>query len=60
MLYNDILARTEPERILHLAIRDVVYLAIFEEPIGKILLENQRVRLVVFNSDAERIIQWVT
>ena len=59
ILYHDILARTEPNRVLYLAVREAVYLAVFEEPIGKVLLENERVRLIIFDPHAEEIVQWI-
>lgn len=59
VLYHDILKRTEPDRILYLAIRHAVFLDIFEEPVGQLLLENQRVRLIVFNHRTEEVIKWI-
>jgi hypothetical protein len=59
VLYHDILSKVEPARELYLAVRDVTFVAIFEEPIGKILLENARVQLIVFNVDMEVIQQWI-
>ncbi len=38
ILYHDILAGLESDRGLYLAIRQEVFLNLFEEPIGKILL----------------------
>jgi hypothetical protein len=59
ILYHDILNRIEPDRTLYLAIRETVFVDLFEEPIGRILLENQRVRLIVFDSQAEEIVKWI-
>ena len=59
ILYHDILAKTHPHRRLYLAIREEVYYALFEEPIGSILLENQRVQLVIFDPQQEVIIKWI-
>lgn len=59
ILYHDILTRIEPGRMLYLAIREAVFIDLFEEPIGKILLENQRVRLIVFDPRAEEIVKWI-
>ncbi|MBE9118536.1 XisH family protein [Lusitaniella coriacea LEGE 07157] len=58
-LYYDILQRLEPERKLYLAIRKETFSDIFEEPIGSILLENKRLRLIVFDSIEEVILQWI-
>lgn len=59
ILYWDILNRLDPERTLYLAIRQETFSELFEEPIGKILLENNRIYLLVFDSEKEVIIQWI-
>ena len=58
-MYHDILARTEPDRLLYPAIRQAVFIDLFEEPIGKLLLENQRIRLIIFDPQTEVIVQWI-
>lgn len=58
-LYLDIIEETEPERILYLAIRETTYEDIFIEPIGQILLNKKRLKLIVFDADREEIIQWI-
>jgi hypothetical protein len=59
ILYHDILSKRDPERVLYLAVHEEVFLAIFEEAIGKLLLENQRVKLIVFDRRTEDILQWI-
>ena len=59
ILYLDILARLQPDRDLYLAIREETFSEIFEEPIGQILLENKRLRLLVVNPEEEVIVQWI-
>ncbi|MEO0970227.1 MAG: element excision factor XisH family protein [Cyanobacteria bacterium J06639_18] len=59
ILYYDILSRVEPERRLYLAIREETYSELFQEPIGKILLENQRLSLLVFEPQREVILEWI-
>lgn len=58
-LYIDVLALTAPERTLFLAIREAVYRSLFDEPIGKILLSNQRLKLLVFDPQQEVIVAWI-
>ncbi len=58
VLYHDVLARVEPERQLYLAIPEAPFVDLFNEPIGKLLLENQRLRLLVFDPESEVIRQW--
>jgi hypothetical protein len=59
ILYHDILSKRESERVLYLAVHEEVFLGIFEEAIGKLLLENQRVKLIVFDRREEVILQWI-
>lgn len=61
ILYNDILQRNEPERELYLAIPIIAFENLFEgERFGDILLENKRLKLIIFNPEAEDIVQWIT
>ena len=60
ILYQDILEHIDPERVLYLAIRRTVYLDIFTEPIGEVLLDNKRLRLIVFDPANEVIEQWIS
>lgn len=48
-----------PERILYLAIRDEIYLNFFSEEIAQIVLETQRLKLLVFDVIEEVIVQWL-
>ncbi|MGH8066842.1 MAG: XisH family protein [Candidatus Entotheonellia bacterium] len=59
ILYHDVLSQREPERVLYLAVHEEVFLGIFEEAIGKLLLENQRVKLIVFDRRGEDILRWI-
>ena len=58
VVYSDVLRQVEPQRTLYLAVRQETWQEIFEEPIGKLLLENQRVRLLVFDEHTEAILRW--
>jgi hypothetical protein len=59
VLYHDVLAEIEPLRVLYLAIPNYVILDIFEEPLGKLLLKNDRARLIGFDPSEEVIVQWI-
>lgn len=59
VLYGDALARVDPDRVLFLAVREQVYLDIFEEPIGRMLLDNKRVRLVVVDATRREVVRWI-
>ncbi len=59
IVYEDILEFSEPERNIYLAVREEVYLDIFSEPIGQLLLRKKRLKLIVFNSLKETIVRWI-
>ena len=59
ILYHDLLAELEPDRILYLAIHTDAHKAIFAGAIGEFLLANQRIRLLVFNAETEEIVAWI-
>lgn len=59
VVYHDVLLQVEPERALYLAINEETFVNLFEEPIGKLLLDNRRVRLLVFDPQTEVIRQWI-
>jgi hypothetical protein len=59
ILYHDVLAHVEPDREMYLAVNEEIFVDLFEEPIGQLLLTNQRVRLIVFDPQAEELRQWI-
>jgi hypothetical protein len=58
-VYHEVLLRTEPDRELFIAVDEEVYGNLFEEPIGELLLESRRIRLIVFDPHTETIRQWI-
>ena len=58
LLYLPFLRVQEPDRSLYLAIPGEVYQNVFEEPIGQGLLAEYNLRLLVFDSVKEVILQW--
>ncbi|NET29570.1 XisH family protein [Okeania sp. SIO1I7] len=59
ILYYDIIQDIEPERLLYLAITESIFEEFFTEPIGQILLKNQRLSLMTFDAKQEVICQWI-
>ena len=58
-VYRAVMARTEPDRTLYLAVHKEVFLDIFEEPLGSLLIEDYGVPLVVFDLETQEIIKWI-
>ncbi len=59
MVYRSVMARTEPDRTLYLAIHKEVFLDVFEEPLGHLLRDDYQVLLIVFDEQAEVILKWI-
>ncbi len=62
ILYQDLLARIDGDRQLFLAVRDIVFQEIFEESksLGRLLLDNNRLRLLTFDDRREEIVKWIS
>jgi len=58
-LYRSVMTRTEPDRTLYLAIHREIFVDVFEEPIGRLLLEDYHVPLLVFDIQDEVILKWI-
>jgi hypothetical protein len=54
-----VLAKLEPERELFLAIRQVTYDNLFVEPLGQLLIENEGIRLLIFDPERRVVVQWI-
>jgi hypothetical protein len=59
VIYRSVMARTEPDRTLYLAVHKEALLDIFDEPLGHLLIEDHQVRLMVYDVQAEVITQWI-
>lgn len=59
ILYRDALKRSQPQRLLYLAISDEVYLDFFQEEIAQMVVENQQVKLIIFDPEKTEVIQWI-
>lgn len=59
ILYRDTLERLEPERILYLAIREEVYTDFFKEEIAQMVVENNHIKLIIFDVKKEEVVRWI-
>ena len=59
VLYENVMSVVEPNRALYLAVADNVFEAIFEDAIGQLLLENEGMKVCVFNPETEEIVKWI-
>lgn len=58
-IYQSIMAETEPERSLYLAIPQRVYESFFTEKLGQLIIKRLQIQLVVFDEKQAKIIQWI-
>lgn len=59
ILYQNVLTVKEPDRKLFLAIPDRVFIDIFEEDLGQLVITQNQLKILVFNLETEEIIQWI-
>lgn len=59
ILYRDGLQRSQPERILYLAIPERVYLDFFQEEIAQMVVENRHLKLMIFDPEKEEVVKWI-
>ncbi|MCL1475647.1 element excision factor XisH family protein [Argonema antarcticum] len=58
-VYRSVMARTEPSRTLYVAVHDQVFIEIFEEPVGRLIIEDYQIPLIVFDPQTELILRWI-
>jgi hypothetical protein len=59
VLYRTVLLETEPDRSLYLAVPQDVLKDVFDDPLGRLLLEKQVAQVVGFDPVQEVIIRWI-
>ena len=58
-LYDAVLAETEPERALYLAVSVEAHRGVFQKALGRLIVERQGAKLLVFDPEKEAIVEWV-
>ena len=58
--YQVVLQQKEPERILYLAIPFQIYNTFFQSLLAKSVLEKYQIPLIIYDSENEVILQWLT
>jgi len=60
VLYKLLINKIEPERQIYLATTDIIYDEIFSEPIGKLVINDLPLKLIVIDSKKLEVIRWIT
>ncbi|MHC5613454.1 MAG: element excision factor XisH family protein [Nostoc sp.] len=58
-VYQSILTEIAPERILYLAVPRRSYETIFTEKLGQLIIKRLQIKLLVFDEEQVRIVQWI-
>jgi len=58
-VYRTVLAETEPARVLYLAVPRRVRDSLLTEPFGQLIVSRLRLRLLVFDEQEQRVVQWI-
>lgn len=56
--YRAALRREEPERVLYLAVPDLIYNSFFQLDFPASMLQENAVKLVIYDIQLEQIVQW--
>jgi hypothetical protein len=59
VLYRQILDEMSVDRVLYLAVSQIVFNTVFTIELGQILLRNQVIKLIVFDDESEAIVEWI-
>lgn len=58
-VYLFVLGRQQPDRVLYLAVEEEVFLDVFEKDLGKDLIAEYSVPVIVFDSQREEVVRWI-
>ncbi len=59
-IYRSILAVREPDRSLYLAVPRRVHETLLAERFGQLIVTDLRLRLLVFDDEQKRLVQWIS
>ena len=59
IIYQLLLKETDPQREIYLAIPSYAYNEIFREPLGKLVIENLPLKLIVIELKTKEVKEWI-
>ena len=60
IIYRNVLALREPDRVLYLAVPETIYTRFFEEQVIQKTMQEEKFKLVIYNQTNQIISEWVT
>jgi hypothetical protein len=59
VVYRVLLSQAEPDRSLFLGVPAHVFESVLSEPLGELVMAEVRLRVLVFDAQQQRVIQWI-
>jgi hypothetical protein len=59
-IYRAILAETDPDRLLFLAVPRRVYEGLLTEAFGQLIITRLQLRILVFDEQQEEVVKWIS
>jgi hypothetical protein len=59
VVYRAVLSHADPERSLFLGVPTRVYDAVLSEPLGQLVAADVRLRVLVFDAQQQKVMQWI-
>jgi XisH protein len=59
VLYDHALRRLEPDRSLYLAVPDAAWQVVFAGALGEMLIDDQVLRVMVFDPRKKEVVRWI-
>jgi len=59
VVYRALLSQAEPDRSLFLGVPIHVYDTVLSEPLGRLVAADVRLRILVFDTQQEKVIRWI-
>jgi hypothetical protein len=59
-MYRVVLAQSEPDRVLHLAVPMRVDDDLLSGDLGQLIVSNLHLKVLVFNEETEEVVRWIS
>jgi hypothetical protein len=60
VVYRALLAQAEPNRTLFLGVSDLTYNSVLSEPLGRMVVADVRLRILVFDPLEQKVVRWIS
>ena len=60
VVYRALLSQTDPDRALFLGVPSRVYDSLLSEPLGQLVAAEVRLRILVFDTQQQKVVRWIS